>query len=100
MAARLATFDYESSGLLEKTSLNKTSQTSSKYTHASAVGTLMNRRTFIARSFGTASLAVTHSLWPRATLLAQDGAPMVRIRLEDLRRNPVALRLCAVELQK
>ena len=35
----------------------------------------MNRRTFIARSFGTASLAVTHSLWPRATLLAQnDGA--------------------------
>ena len=63
----------------------------------------MNRRTFIARSFGTASLAVTHSLWPRATLLALDGAPMVRIRLEDFVKEPsriAALRRGVAEMKK
>jgi hypothetical protein len=63
----------------------------------------MNRRTFIARSFGTAALAITHSLWPRAVVLAQDGGPLVRLKLEDFVAEPsriAALRRGVAEMKK
>jgi Common central domain of tyrosinase len=63
----------------------------------------MNRRTFIARSFGTTALALTHSLWPRGIVLAQNGGPLVRLRLEDFVMEPnriAALRRGVAEMKK
>jgi hypothetical protein len=63
----------------------------------------MNRRTFIARSFGTTALAMTHSLWPRTMLLAQDDGPLVRLKFEDFVMESsriAALRRGVAEMKK